>query len=33
MVADALVKYVPVEAGLELCTVIGLDLLDLEWQP
>jgi hypothetical protein len=30
---DALVKYLPVEAGLELCTVVGLDLLDLEWQP
>jgi hypothetical protein len=32
-VADALIKHVPVEAGLEFRTVVGLDLLDLEWQP
>ena len=28
--ADALVKHMPVEAGLELGAVVGLDLLDLE---
>ena len=31
-VADALIKHVPVEAGLELRTVVGLDLLDLKRQ-
>lgn len=32
-VADALVQDVPVEGGLELRAVVGLDLLDLERQP
>jgi hypothetical protein len=32
-VADALVKDVPMEAGLEFRSVVGLDLLDLERQP
>jgi hypothetical protein len=31
--SDALIKDVPVEAGLEFRTVVGLDLLDLERQP
>jgi hypothetical protein len=30
--ADALVKHVPMEAGLEFRAVVGLDLLDLERQ-
>jgi hypothetical protein len=32
-VADTLVEDVPVEGGLELRPLIGLDLLDAEWQP
>ena len=31
-VADALVEEVPVELGLELGAVVGLDLLDVEGQ-
>lgn len=31
--ANALVKDVPVEAGLEFRTIVGLDLFDLERQP
>ena len=31
--ADALIEHIPVEARLELRTVVGLDLLDLERKP